>query len=240
MAGLLLVVMVMIALLYHVTPNVRRRRIRWLSIGALVAMLVWIIASAGFGFYVSNFGSYNKTYGTLAGIIVMLLWLWLTNIALLLGAQVDAEVVRIRQLRAGLPAEVQLVNDLKDDSGAEKARQKQLDAERTARRIRLAATLGPTRPDGTPLPRAAWNSTPTGSSPTLATTDDHGGSGLARFVAPEQVTQHREPFPQRRLVAVVGWPVVRRGRQQVGQVLLFGNPVRVVVSVAVPDTVTVA
>lgn len=151
--GLLLVVMFMIALLYHVTPNVRRRRFRWLSIGALVALVVWILASAGFGFYVANFGSYNKTYGTLAGIIVMLLWLWLTNIALLLGAQVDAEIVRVRQLRAGMPAERHLVSDLKDDRGAVKARDKEQDAERAAREIRLASELGPTRPRGRGRPR---------------------------------------------------------------------------------------
>ncbi len=146
--GLLLVVMSMIALLYHVTPNVRRLRFRWLSVGALVALVVWILASTGFGFYVANFGSYNKTYGTLAGLIVMLLWLWLTNVALLLGAQVDAEIVRVRQLLAGMAAESHLVSDLKDDRGAIKAQAKEQEAERAAREIRLAAALGPTSPRG--------------------------------------------------------------------------------------------
>ena len=151
--GLVLVVMFMIALLYHVTPNVRRLRFRWLSVGALVALIVWILASTGFGFYVANFGNYNKTYGTLAGIIVMLLWLWLTNVALLLGAQVDAEIVQVRQLLAGMAAERHLVADLKDDRGALKSRERAQQAERAAREIRLAAALGPTVPRGHGTPR---------------------------------------------------------------------------------------
>ena len=76
----------------------------WNATAAFVAIIVWIIASVGFGFYVSNFGKYNATYGSLAGIIVFLLWLWLTNLALLFGAEVDAEVERSRQLQAGIEA----------------------------------------------------------------------------------------------------------------------------------------
>ena len=71
----------------------------------MLAIGVWVLASLGFGVYVTNFGSYNSTYGSLAGVIIFLLWLWLTNLALLFGAEVDAEVERVRQLEAGLPAE---------------------------------------------------------------------------------------------------------------------------------------
>ena len=144
---LLLVVVVILGLLYTITPNVKHPRFRWMSIGAAVALLVWILASVAFGFYVANFGSYNKTYGTLAGVIIMLLWLWLTNVALVLGGEVDAELTRVRQLRRGLPAERTIQIPLKDDSGVEKARRKEQDAELQARRIRLASRAGGA-PDG--------------------------------------------------------------------------------------------
>jgi membrane protein len=88
--GLAIVVVIVVALLFHATPNVRTGRIRLLSPGAFLALLVWAAASTGFAFYVANFSSYNKTYGSVAGAIVALLWLWLTNVALLYGAEVDA------------------------------------------------------------------------------------------------------------------------------------------------------
>ena len=102
---MIVLVIVLIAVLYRVTPNVRQPRFRWLSLGAVVAIIVWAIASVGFTIYVSTFGSYNKTYGSLAGVIIFLLWLWITNVALLFGAEVDAEVERGRELQAGIPAE---------------------------------------------------------------------------------------------------------------------------------------
>jgi membrane protein len=99
------IVVVIVAILYHATPNVRQPKFRWISVGAVVAILTWVLASAAFGFYVANFGSYNKTYGSLAGVIVFLLWLWITNLALLFGAELDAETERGRQLQAGMEAE---------------------------------------------------------------------------------------------------------------------------------------
>jgi len=94
-----------VAILYYATPNVQQPRFRWISVGAVVAILSWIIASALFGLYVSQFSSYNKTYGSLAGVIIFLLWLWITNLALLFGAELDAEMERGRQLQAGIAAE---------------------------------------------------------------------------------------------------------------------------------------
>jgi membrane protein len=73
------------------------------SPGAVLAVVVWIVASAAFAFYVANFGSYNKTYGTLGGVIVFLVWMWITNLAVLLGAEVNAEVERSRELEEGVP-----------------------------------------------------------------------------------------------------------------------------------------
>ena len=88
--GLALVVVIVVALLIHATPNVKQGRLRLLSPGAFTALLIWAAASTGFAFYVANFGSYNKTYGSVAGAIIALLWIWLTNVALLLGAELDA------------------------------------------------------------------------------------------------------------------------------------------------------
>ena len=102
---LVAVVIVIIAILYYATPNVRQPKFRWMSVGAFIALIVWVLASVLFGLYVANFSSYNKTYGALAGVIVFLLWLWITNLALLFGAELDSEMERGRQLQAGMQAE---------------------------------------------------------------------------------------------------------------------------------------
>ena len=102
------VVMGMFAVLYYVAPNVRQPSFRWVTPGGVLAVLAWMAASAGFAFYVANFGSYNKTYGSLAGVVVFLMWLWISNLALLFGAEFDAELERSRELAAGLPAEESL------------------------------------------------------------------------------------------------------------------------------------
>lgn len=100
---LVVLVTMMIGLLYWATPNVRGRGLRWITPGSVLALVIWLIASAGFAFYVANFGSYNKTYGTLAGVIVFLVWLWISNIAILLGLEFDAELARQRAVAGGLP-----------------------------------------------------------------------------------------------------------------------------------------
>ena len=102
---IVVVVMGMFAVLYYVAPNVRQQRFRLITPGGVVAVAGWLVVSAGFGVYVANFGSYDKTYGSLGGVIIFLIWLWLSNLALLFGAEFDAELERSRQLKAGLPAE---------------------------------------------------------------------------------------------------------------------------------------
>ena len=102
---LLLVVSLMFAILYWASPNVKQPGFRWVSPGGVVAVVMWIVASAVFAFYVANFGSYNKTYGALGGVIVFLVWLWISNIAVLLGAEFNAELERGRQIEAGMPAD---------------------------------------------------------------------------------------------------------------------------------------
>jgi membrane protein len=100
---MLAVVMLMIAVLYHFTPNVKLPGFKWVTVGAVVAVLVWILASVAFALYVSMFGSYNKTYGALGGVVVALMWLWITNIALLFGMELNSERERSRELKAGVP-----------------------------------------------------------------------------------------------------------------------------------------
>jgi membrane protein len=101
---LILIVSFIFAFLYWASPNVRHPKFQWVSPGGLVAVLLWLVASAAFAFYVANFGSYNKTYGALGGVIVFLVWLWISNIAFLLGAELNAEIERSRQIEAGHPA----------------------------------------------------------------------------------------------------------------------------------------
>ena len=96
------VVLTMLAFLYYVSPNVRLPAFRWITPGSMVAVALWILASIGFAFYVSNFGSYDKTYGTLGGVVTFLVWVWITNIAVLLGVELNAELERAREIQAGV------------------------------------------------------------------------------------------------------------------------------------------
>lgn len=98
---LVLVMGTMFSILYWATPNVKQPGFRWLTPGGLFAVVMWIVVSAAFAAYVANFGSYNKTYGALGGVIVFLVWLWLSNLAVLLGAKLNAELERERQIRMG-------------------------------------------------------------------------------------------------------------------------------------------
>jgi membrane protein len=102
---LLLVVSFMFALLYWAAPNVKQPGFRWVSPGGIVAVVGWLIASAAFAFYVGNFGSYNKTYGALGGVVVFLVWLWISNIVILLGAEFNAELERERAIEGGMRPE---------------------------------------------------------------------------------------------------------------------------------------
>ncbi|MEU2393482.1 YihY/virulence factor BrkB family protein [Streptomyces sp. NPDC007369] len=111
---LVLLVTVMIAILYWAAPNARGRGFRWVTPGSFLALVIWMIASTGFAFYVANFGSYNKTYGTLAGVIVFLVWLWITNLAILLGLEFDAEMVRQRAVAGGHPADEEPYTEPRD------------------------------------------------------------------------------------------------------------------------------
>jgi membrane protein len=113
---MVIVVAFMFAVLYYWAPNVKQPKFRWISPGSVVAVVVWIVASAAFGFYVANFGSYGATYGSLGGMIVFLLWVWITNIAILFGQELNAEVERQREIERGVPgAREQIQQPRRDD-----------------------------------------------------------------------------------------------------------------------------
>ncbi|MBM9466817.1 YihY/virulence factor BrkB family protein [Nakamurella leprariae] len=133
---MLIMVVLVVAILYYATPNVRQPKFRWISLGAAIAILVWIVASVLFGLYVANFANYQKTYGSLAGVIVFLLWLWITNLALLFGAEVDAELERARQLQAGIRAERDIQLPPRDTRASDKAAAKEAEDERRGRKLR--------------------------------------------------------------------------------------------------------
>ncbi|MFI6511119.1 YihY/virulence factor BrkB family protein [Streptosporangium sp. NPDC050855] len=113
---LVLIATGLVMLLYWAAPNVRQPGFRWISPGGLLAVLLWVVVSAGFALYVANFGSYDKTYGTLGAVVVFLVWLWLSNMALLLGAEFDAELMRGRQIVAGHPPEQEPYVEPRDEA----------------------------------------------------------------------------------------------------------------------------
>jgi len=121
---LLVIAIIVVAVLYYWAPNVKQPKFRWVSGGSIVAILILVIASVGFGFYVGNFSNYNATYGSLGGVIVFLLWVWITNNALLFGAEFDAELERGRQLQAGIRAEEDIQLPERDTRQIEKQDEK--------------------------------------------------------------------------------------------------------------------
>jgi membrane protein len=124
---LVVLVTLMIALLYWATPNAKVRGFRWLTPGSFLALVLWMIASAGFALYVANFASYNKTYGTMAGVIVFLVWLWITNLAILLGLEFDAETVRQRAVAGGHPPEEEPYAEPRDTTKWDEQDRRRLD-----------------------------------------------------------------------------------------------------------------
>jgi membrane protein len=113
---LLIIVMGMLAVLYYIAPNVRHPKFNWVSPGSILAVVGWLVASALFGLYVANFGSYNATYGSLGGVIIFLVWMWITNVMILLGAELNAELERSRQIRQGMrPADKEPFLPVRDE-----------------------------------------------------------------------------------------------------------------------------
>lgn len=130
------IVVLLVAVLYYFGPNAKQPKFRWVSSGALIAIAVLAIATLGFGIYVANFSNYERTYGSFAGVIVFLLWLWITNLALLFGAEFDAELERGRELQAGMPAEETIQLPPRDTKRIEKTEKQEAEEREEARRLR--------------------------------------------------------------------------------------------------------
>jgi membrane protein len=133
---LLIVVVLIIAILYYAAPNARQPKFRWISMGAIIAIVVLAVATFLFAFYVATFANYEKTYGPLAGVIVFLLWVWIANLALLFGAEFDAETERGRELQAGMEAEETIQLPPRDTRLSEKSADKEEALIDEARRVR--------------------------------------------------------------------------------------------------------
>ncbi|CAI3791506.1 YihY/virulence factor BrkB family protein [Pseudarthrobacter sp. MM222] len=129
-------VVVAIAILYYATPNVKQPKFRWMSLGSFIALVIFLLASLGFALYVANFSSYNETYGTIGGVIVSLLWLWILNMSLLFGAEFDAEMERGRQLQAGIEAEETIQLPPRDTTKSDKLQEKEEEDIRHGRELR--------------------------------------------------------------------------------------------------------
>jgi len=139
---LAVILVVMVAILYYATPNAKQPKFRFISVGALIALIVLVVASLLFGLYVTNFSNYAKNYGSLAGVIVFLLWLWIANLALLFGAEVDAELERGRELQAGIAAEENIQLPPRDARKSKKAADREEKDVEDGRRIRESASRG--------------------------------------------------------------------------------------------------
>jgi membrane protein len=133
------IVVFFVAVLYYFTPNAKQPKFRWVSTGAVIAIVVLVLASLGFGIYVANFSNYDRTYGSLAGVIIFLLWLWIANLALLFGAEFDAELERGRQLQGGIEAEERIQLPPRDTSRIDKKAEREEKELAEAREIRANA-----------------------------------------------------------------------------------------------------
>jgi membrane protein len=132
------IAIILVALLYYAAPNIKQPKFRWMSVGAFVALIVWALVSVGFGFYVTNFSNYSNTYGSLAGVIIFLLWMWISNLALLFGAELDSELERGRELQAGIAAEETVQLPPRDTKRSDKAAEKRAEDVLKGRELRKA------------------------------------------------------------------------------------------------------
>lgn len=138
---ILLAAIFMIALLYYGTPNVRQPKFRWISLGSAISLVILGLATLGFFFYVSNFSNYNKTYGAIGGVIVLLLWIWIGNLSLLFGVVFDAELERARQLQSGIASESSIQLPPRDIKASEKQVVKEEKDVQEGKELRISAEL---------------------------------------------------------------------------------------------------
>jgi len=150
---ILLLVILVIAILYYATPNVKQPKFRWMSLGSAIALVIFLLASLAFAFYVANFNSYEKTYGAIGGVIISLLWLWILNMSLLFGAEFDAEMERGRQLQAGIEAEETIQLPPRDTKQSDKLQAREEEDIRRGRELREQHGIQPERQEGNTQPR---------------------------------------------------------------------------------------
>jgi len=150
---ILLLVILAIAILYYATPNVKQPKFRWMSLGSAIALVIFLLASLAFAFYVANFNSYEKTYGAIGGVIISLLWLWILNMSLLFGAEFDAEMERGRQLQAGIEAEETIQLPPRDTKQSDKLQAREEEDIRRGRELREQHGIQPERQEGNTQPR---------------------------------------------------------------------------------------
>lgn len=131
---LLILVSVLLALLFWASPNAKQGGVKWVSPGGVIAVLIWLIVSGLFAVYVSTFASYNKTYGSLAGVVIFLVWLWLSNLAILLGAEVNAELDHAKAIAQGLPEDAQPFAQPRDTRKLDDDQKRAIDAAQATRR----------------------------------------------------------------------------------------------------------
>ncbi len=131
---LLILVSVLLALLFWASPNAKQGGVKWVSPGGVIAVLIWLVISALFAIYVTNFSSYNKTYGSLAGVVIFLVWMWLSNIAILLGAEINAELEHGKAIAQGLPEDSEPFAEPRDTRKLDHADKEAIERARAARR----------------------------------------------------------------------------------------------------------
>ena len=148
----LVMVVVLVGLLYYVTPNIQQPKFKWISVGAGAAIGIWVLASVAFALYLATFANYSKTYGAAASVIVALLFVWITNLALLFGAELDSELERGRQLQAGMPAEEDLQLPPRDTRNIKKLRKQRDKDAAIGRKIRREASQRDNAPAATDAP----------------------------------------------------------------------------------------
>lgn len=130
---LLVIVSVLLAILFWASPNAKQGGVKWVSPGGAIAVVIWLVISALFAVYITNFSSYDKTYGSLAGVVIFLVWLWLTNIALLLGAEINAELDHGRAIAQGLPEDVEPFAEPRDTRNLDQAEKDAIAVAQSAR-----------------------------------------------------------------------------------------------------------
>jgi len=130
---LLVLLSILLAILYWASPNAKQGGVKWVSPGGVIAVVIWVVISVLFAVYVANFSSYDKTYGSLAGVVIFLVWLWLSNIAILLGAEINAELEHGRAIADGLPEELEPFVDPRDTRKLDDEQKREVDRSRAAR-----------------------------------------------------------------------------------------------------------